>query len=158
MRFNTFHDQLLLTGSSDARVLLTSAASISSEAPSQSPDKYLDANEDIGDDNTDKDVLKTSESGTDLGVSDSDATPEHNSGIKEKSVTFLQKYIIYDVHHHVFVFRLSDGMLQCYEQHEDSVYCAEWSSADPWTFASLSYDGRLVISRVPRHYKYKILL
>lgn len=56
------------------------------------------------------------------------------------------------------MFRLIDGVLQYYEQHEDSVYCVEWSSADPWTFASLSYDGRLVISRVPKHYKYKILL
>lgn len=91
MRFNTFHDQLLLTGSSDARVVLTSAASISSEAPSQNTDKYLDANEDVGDDDIDKEltiegesILKTSESGTELGVSDSDATPEHNSGNKEK--------------------------------------------------------------------------
>lgn len=31
MRFNPFHDQLLLTASSDARVLLSSAASVSSE-------------------------------------------------------------------------------------------------------------------------------
>lgn len=31
VRFNHFHDQLLLTASSDARVLLSSAASVSSE-------------------------------------------------------------------------------------------------------------------------------
>lgn len=31
VRFNPFHDQLLLTASSDARVLLSSAASVSSE-------------------------------------------------------------------------------------------------------------------------------
>lgn len=31
VRFNPFHDQLLLSASSDARVLLSSAASVSSE-------------------------------------------------------------------------------------------------------------------------------
>lgn len=31
MRFNHFHDQLILTASSDARVLVSSAASVSSE-------------------------------------------------------------------------------------------------------------------------------
>lgn len=51
-----------------------------------------------------------------------------------------------------------DGVIATYEEHEDSVYVAEWSSADPWLFASLSYDGRLVINRVPRAEKYKILL
>ncbi|KAK3794540.1 hypothetical protein RRG08_003690 [Elysia crispata] len=51
-----------------------------------------------------------------------------------------------------------DGVIATYEEHEDSVYAADWSSADPWTFASLSYDGRLVINHVPRSEKYKILL
>ncbi|XP_041976880.1 EARP and GARP complex-interacting protein 1 [Aricia agestis] len=94
VRYNTFHEQLLLTGSSDARALLTAAASVC-------------------------------------------AVDEEGERISKV---------------------LEDGVLQSYEQHEDSVYCAEWSAAEPWTFASLSYDARLVISRVPRHFKYKILL
>lgn len=53
---------------------------------------------------------------------------------------------------------LTDGVLCRYDEHEDSVYAAEWSAADPWVFASLSYDGRLVINRVPRNTKYQILL
>ena len=53
---------------------------------------------------------------------------------------------------------LADGVIGTYEEHEDSVYAAAWSAADPWLFASLSYDGRLVINRVPRATKYKILL
>ncbi|KAI5631048.1 protein TSSC1 [Phthorimaea operculella] len=93
VRYNTYHEQLILTGSSDARALLTAAASVCNDP---------------------------NDSGT-----------EH---------------------------KLEDGVLQSYEQHEDSVYCCEWSAAEPWTFASLSYDARLVISRVPRHFKYKILL
>uniref|UniRef100_A0A8C5MMC8 EARP-interacting protein homolog n=1 Tax=Leptobrachium leishanense TaxID=445787 RepID=A0A8C5MMC8_9ANUR len=53
---------------------------------------------------------------------------------------------------------LQDSIIATYEEHEDSVYAVEWSSADPWLFASLSYDGRLVINRVPRALKYNILL
>ncbi|XP_036818751.1 EARP-interacting protein homolog isoform X3 [Oncorhynchus mykiss] len=53
---------------------------------------------------------------------------------------------------------LQDSIISTYEEHEDSVYAVEWSSADPWLFASLSYDGRLVINRVPRALKYHILL
>lgn len=67
------------------------------------------------------------------------------------SATFIYLCII-------FGFRLEDGVLATYNEHEDSVYSVEWSSADPWTFASLSYDGRLVISKVPRAEKYSILL
>ncbi|XP_075985353.1 EARP and GARP complex-interacting protein 1 [Anticarsia gemmatalis] len=95
VRYNTYHEQLLVTGSSDARALLTAAASVCADVDE--------------DGNTVAPVLE-------------------------------------------------DGVLQSYEQHEDSVYCAEWSAAEPWTFASLSYDARLVLSRVPRHFKYKILL
>ncbi|CAG9771069.1 unnamed protein product [Ceutorhynchus assimilis] len=98
VRFNHFHDQLILTASSDARVLLSSAASVSSEN-----------NIDMSEDKTESKPL------------------------------------------------LSDGPLQWCE-HEDSVYCAEWSPSEPWVFASLSYDGRLLISRVKKSLKYQIML
>jgi len=73
-----------------------------------------------------------------------------------------------------------DGLIALLEEHEDrcgaccvcaracrvtrrglslrSVYSAEWSSADPWIFASLSYDGRLVVNHVPRDTKFSLLL
>ncbi|KAF2353818.1 WD40 repeat [Trinorchestia longiramus] len=53
---------------------------------------------------------------------------------------------------------IPEGIIQTYEEHEDSVYAVEWSAGDFWTFASLSYDGRLVINRVPRAVKYKQFL
>ena len=53
--------------------------------------------------------------------------------------------------------QLEDGVISVWTDHEDSVYTAEWSSADPWTFASLSYDGRLVIGQVPQSVKFNIL-
>jgi hypothetical protein len=38
------------------------------------------------------------------------------------------------------------------------VYGLAWSAADPWLFASMSYDGRLVVNKVPKNIKYKILI
>ena len=42
------------------------------------------------------------------------------------------------------------------------LFCAcagvAWSSVDPWTFASLSYDGRVSVHQVPSNTKYKILI
>jgi WD40 repeat protein len=51
-----------------------------------------------------------------------------------------------------------DGVLASFEEHDDSVYSAAWSSADPWIFASLSHDGRVVVNHVPRDTKYALLL
>ncbi|KAJ2887186.1 Protein tssc1 [Coemansia asiatica] len=52
----------------------------------------------------------------------------------------------------------TDGLVAQFDDHETSVYAARWSLADPWIFASLSFDGRMVINSVPREEKYKILL
>ncbi|KAI8327305.1 WD40-repeat-containing domain protein [Choanephora cucurbitarum] len=51
----------------------------------------------------------------------------------------------------------SDGLVCTFDQHEDSVYQVAWSSADVWTFASVSYAGRIVINQVPQQEKFKIL-
>ncbi|KAJ2808974.1 Protein tssc1 [Coemansia guatemalensis] len=52
----------------------------------------------------------------------------------------------------------SDGLVAQFDDHETSVYAARWSAADPWLFASLSFDGRMVINTVPQEEKYRILL
>ncbi|KAH0854452.1 hypothetical protein HID58_069235 [Brassica napus] len=39
-------------------------------------------------------------------------------------------------------------LLNSYTDYEDSVYGLAWSSREPWVFASLSYDGRVVIESV----------
>jgi WD40 repeat protein len=51
----------------------------------------------------------------------------------------------------------TDGLICTFDQHEDSVYKVAWSPADTWTFASISYAGRVVISQVPTEEKFKIL-
>ena len=43
------------------------------------------------------------------------------------------------------------------DEHEESVYAVDWSTNDPWTYASISYDGRLIIQRVPKKVKYAIM-
>ena len=96
-RYNTYHDQLVLSAGSDTRVVLSSIASLSSEP--------------------------------------------YGAMVEEDSERS----------------QLEDGMISVWMEHEDSVYTAEWSSADPWTFASLSYDGRLVIGQVPPSVKFSIL-
>lgn len=53
---------------------------------------------------------------------------------------------------------LEDQIVKIYEEHEDSVYRTEWAASDPWIFASLSYDGRFVINKVPKADKFKIIL
>eukprot|EP00747_Dinoflagellata_sp_TGD_P169028 gnl/TRDRNA2_/TRDRNA2_196864_c0_seq1.p1 gnl/TRDRNA2_/TRDRNA2_196864_c0~~gnl/TRDRNA2_/TRDRNA2_196864_c0_seq1.p1 ORF type:complete len:414 (+),score=72.24 gnl/TRDRNA2_/TRDRNA2_196864_c0_seq1:56-1243(+) len=51
-----------------------------------------------------------------------------------------------------------DGLVKRFEEHEDSVYSCCWSAADAWVFASVSFDGKLVVGRVPDEEKYRILL
>jgi WD40 repeat protein len=110
VRYNPFHDQLVLSCSSDNRVVLSSVPSLSSE-----PYKARNQNED----------------------EDADTQQQNQESNLEQQ---------------------TDRLIKVYEDHEDSVYTCEWSSADPWIFASLSYDGRLVINKVPKEEKYNILL
>lgn len=51
-----------------------------------------------------------------------------------------------------------EELVKTYRQHEESVYYTSWSANNAWVFASLSYDGRMVVNHVPRATKYKILL
>jgi len=54
--------------------------------------------------------------------------------------------------------QLPDGLIRRFEEHEDSCYSCCWSAIDAWIFASVSYDGKVVINRVPGEEKYRILL
>jgi hypothetical protein len=53
--------------------------------------------------------------------------------------------------------KTADEVVAVFEEHEESVYASEWSASDPWIFASLSYDGRLIINKVPNSEKFNIL-
>jgi WD40 repeat protein len=52
-----------------------------------------------------------------------------------------------------------NGLVACFDElHDDSIHSVKWSTTSAWTFASLDYGGRVVISHVPHAEKYKILL
>ena len=68
-----------------------------------------------------------------------------------------QVYVQWYTTYSIFREKPKDGLICSYDQHEDSVYNVTWSPADAWTFASLSYSGRVVISQVPLEEKFKIL-
>ncbi|XP_057470229.1 WD repeat-containing protein DWA2-like [Actinidia eriantha] len=44
-----------------------------------------------------------------------------------------------------------DPLLNSYSDYEDTVYGLAWSSREPWIFASVSYDGRVVVESVKPH-------
>ena len=50
-----------------------------------------------------------------------------------------------------------DKVIQRYEL-EDSVHVIDWSSADAWIFAGVSFNGTFFLNHVPSKEKYKILL
>jgi EARP and GARP complex-interacting protein 1 len=52
----------------------------------------------------------------------------------------------------------NDMKILTVEAFEDSVYACAWSSGEAWHFASVSYDGKVVVTAVPSEEKYKILL
>jgi len=45
-----------------------------------------------------------------------------------------------------------------FPHHDDSVYGLAWSGADEFAFASVSYDGRLVVNALPKSVKDEVLL
>lgn len=51
-----------------------------------------------------------------------------------------------------------DTLIKRFEDYEDSCYSCCWSAADAWVFAAVSFDGKLVVNRVPGEEKYRILL
>lgn len=52
----------------------------------------------------------------------------------------------------------ADGLIKRFEEHEDSCYSCCWSASDAWVFTSVSFDGKMVVNRVPGEEKYRILL
>ncbi|KAG0264529.1 Protein tssc1 [Actinomortierella ambigua] len=132
--YNKFHDQLVLTSSSDCQVNLQSIVSVSTGADYRFDDQY--GGEDDMDEDSDRVVsAEGSHSGDHADRTSFDrASPEPQPDVP------------------------TDGLVQTYEQHEDSVYQVAWSTVDPWLFMSLSYDGRAVMNQVPREEKFRIIM
>ena len=134
--YNRFHDQLLLSASTDGAVKLWRAASISSAPPAE---YELDgALGDDGDGDADG-LVKEYAFGrvSDFcGASRARSQPHTSHPAPPPPSLHYSRY----------------------DEHEQSVFGLVWSAADAWVFASLSLDGKCMISHVPPAEKYKILL
>ena len=125
LQYNPFHDQLILSGSSDFQVNLENIVSQSSFKDASSHDPTLDSTQETS---------------------------------KEEEEDVIIGYFIYI--QRIFILnnrKTNDGLVAAFDQHEDSVYSVSWSPNDPWVFASLSFDGIVVIRHVPTDFKYKIM-
>ena len=135
-RYNPFHDQLILSSSTDSSVALWRASSVSS-APLLDLDASLDMSDDgdAADDDDDND--DDGGGGAESGVAKDG--PSKDAGKTKGSAQ-------------------SDCLVHRYEDHDDAVYSVAWSSFDAWVFASMSFDGRIVFNHVPSAEKYRVLL
>ncbi|XP_074273411.1 WD repeat-containing protein DWA2-like isoform X1 [Silene latifolia] len=76
--------------------------------------------------------------GTDSAVNLWLAPEETAANVRSESVGELQR-------------KRPEPLLNTYSDYEDSVYGLAWSYREPWVFASLSYDGRVVVESIKPH-------
>lgn len=50
-----------------------------------------------------------------------------------------------------------DALVSKIDEHEESVYSVAWSSKNSWVFASVCYNGRVLLHQVPEQEKFRIL-
>ncbi|OAJ38709.1 hypothetical protein BDEG_22616 [Batrachochytrium dendrobatidis JEL423] len=89
--------------------------------------------------------------------SSSDCQVNLDSVVSVSSVFFYDKNRLLSNSLVWLISKATDGLIASFDQHEEAVYSASWSAADPWIFASLSFDGRVVVNQVPREEKYRIM-
>jgi hypothetical protein len=129
--FNPFHDQLLLSAGSDARVCLWRVSSISS-APLLELGEDEEENSGSGGANSDGNAA------TSIASAAAELSGESRKRAEPKMA--------------------ADAAVRVLDEHEDTVVGVAWSSASAWVYASLSYTGKLLVAQVPSAEKYKILL
>eukprot|EP00899_Mesostigma_viride_P029513 jgi/Mesvir1/9747/Mv12210-RA.1 len=157
-RYNPHHDQLVLSSGTDSIVNVYRALSLSSEAPPASALRAMDnegghsgsSNRGSDGGRDDYDPYDDDEGGIGMGERDMSSTSLSSMGRTAESE---RPYGLAKVD-----VTTSEGLVQVYDEHEESVYGIAWSQNDPWAFASLSYDGRVVVNTVPSETKYNILL
>lgn len=137
IRYNPYHDQLVLSASSDARVALMRVQSIASEPFGQITD-YDEENDGSLDGDGSDAVQDRTEANSEAEVAIKEQDSDNNASC-DKNMK-----------------QLDDEVINVYEEHDDSVYAAEWAT-DPWIFASLGFESRLVINKVPKVEKFNIL-
>jgi len=141
LKYNSFHDQLLLSGGSDGMVNLWRCSSISS-AP------LLD----LGDANDGNDSRN---------IQQDKIFSSNNNNLnyyeEDTSQLYGNSNMINDGNSAVDGSNAPDKRVSKFEM-VDAVYDLTWSAADAWVFVTVSFDGNVVLNHVPSKEKYKILL
>ncbi|EFA80313.1 WD40 repeat-containing protein [Heterostelium album PN500] len=128
-KFNKYHDQLVITSSSDNTVNLWHVYSISSA--------MQDQNKDITSNSSPSIEGQTNEQQQQQQQQQQQSHSSHSSHISSTGGKTNK--------------RKEDKLIKTFEEHEDSVYNVCWGTSN-FIFASLSYDGRVVINNVPKEY------
>jgi hypothetical protein len=134
LRFNPFHDRLILSCGSDNRAVLYNQFQTCS-------DNIKKTKWSLNDTTSYDDLSQISgalSEKSSLSGKHSENSEDDEYGIKVKNIT--------------------DGVVASYDDFEDSVYAAAWSHSDAWIWAGVSYDGKLMLNHVPKGIKYSILL
>jgi WD40 repeat protein len=140
VRYNGFHDQLLLSGGCEGLVNLWRVSSVSS-AP------LLELSEEPGGGDGpggDADGAGAAEGGNGSGGffgGPSGLGGGSGGGANQSSDSKDQRIRAFGEGHH-----------------SDAVYSVAWSASDAWVFASVDFQGNVSINNVPSTEKYKILL
>lgn len=136
VKYNSFHDQLILSGGTDAICNLWRISSISS-AP------LTDLGGGSGIDDEDIDLWDSSRSYDYSDMHSDSPTKEDGDSIGHDD--------------HTRNGNNPDIRVKRMEMRE-AIYDTAWSAADPWIYVTLGYDGNIVLNHVPSKEKYKILL
>jgi hypothetical protein len=147
--YNPFHDQLVLSGGSDGIANLWRISSCSS-AP------LLELHGGDDDDDDDGELSQESRYGEDVkNTDDADDEDEDYMHLKESFESDNKENKDESSPKNE-----SNSQDIRVTRHECSDVTADvaWSATDPWIYATLSYDGAIVIHHVPSKEKYKILL
>mmetsp|Transcript_17275 Transcript_17275/g.21110 ORF Transcript_17275/g.21110 Transcript_17275/m.21110 type:complete len:579 (+) Transcript_17275:69-1805(+) len=160
VKYNKFHDQLLLSGGTDGMVNLWRVSSISS-APLLDLGSTTDENHGNHRDNMN---LMTSLSGFDDEFEEQKARLGLNDSVDYDDPVYGLGYNNQNLERSGDGGRLfedggnaPDTRVTKMEM-RDAVYDIDWSAADPWIYVSLGSDGNVVLNHVPSKEKYKILL
>ncbi|RKP02562.1 hypothetical protein CXG81DRAFT_24774 [Caulochytrium protostelioides] len=151
VQFHPRHDQLLLTAGSDHRVRLESVVSVSSTPLGRvEPLAYVDSMSELplppaGDE---AEVPRGGGAWNEDDDEDNDEDDPQADSVWEAM----------DARDAAGVARPTDGTVAVCDEHEDSAYAVAWSAGDPWVYASVSYNGRVIVNTVPAERKYQILL
>ena len=147
VKYNSFHDQLILSGGTDGICNLWRMSSISS-----SPLTDL-ATGDIHDFDLDDDDVDDDDDMAPVRSSSLDKDEYHQSHDNDN-----------DDDQHSTVTSSSQGeennpdVRVSQMEMREAVYDVTWSATDPWIYVTLGFDGNVVLNHVPSKEKYKILL